>query len=542
MRQLVFITFLLQAKLLLGINGPVKLMKVCLNTADSSVSLLWKKNQDNCNAFKKNEIWGKKPTSLPILLDEVYSNDIETSSFKIPDFDPDWIFFIKTYSDCSGSNFFVSDTLKMDLQRPAAMPIDSVSIDTSGRLLVGWQKSKDKDTYGYRLYKNQGGINDSIFNSLYTYAYLDAHQFSFIGLAPYDSCSLFAPISMPHRAAKLSASIQGCGENIQLTWTTYRGWAVQRQEILIDSGGGQFYLYAVLGEQETDHLLENFPRGKTIRVLLRSYRSGGAMSSSSNTLRLTTQNLRKIQYPKILRVSTVSNDSLLVELAPLSLKNQSYWSLRLNGESTISGNQIQTDSLVFLNKTDLGLVQNKIQLATYNTCDEIVGISKIHQNIVLVAENKTLSWNNYQGWPQIDQSHVLVKEGSTWNFLGTSNQGFQISNEKSGLAYRIQQSFNGFSSFSNTVVPNEPFALFFPNSLNPASNNHQLVFYGPNMNLQESTGHIYNRWGNRVASFPLSEPQFSARDFPTGVYQMILFLVNKRQKKKTQQASLYILH
>ena len=541
MKQLVFISLLLSAYQMFGINKPVNLLNVCLNTSDSTVSLSWKSSPDDCASFTKHEIFGRKLNNPYAVYGEIFLFGIEAYTFKISDFDPSWSFFIKTSSDCSGDLSFYSDTIKMDLLRPSLMGIDSVSISPQNQLMVGWQKSKDADAWGYRLYKNTGGINDSIFNTLSTFALLKRNIYAYIGLAPYDSCKLFAPISTPHKATKLNGIVKGCEENIQLSWSLYEGWPIGKQNILLDTGNGIFYTYQILDGQQNSLLLENFPRGKTIRAYLRSYKSSALISSSSNIIQLETKNLRKPQNPLILRVSTVSNDSVLIELGKLRLQHDAYWKLNINSQAVASGENIYTDSVLYFINENIGLRKNLFQLVSYNNCDELTGISKIHQNILLTVDGQQLKWNDYVGWQSIEQSYLQFQEGFTWNNMLVLNENTKNLIETKTQLYRVKQNNGTLSSYSNRISNLAPFAVFYPNSLNAHSQNNKLVFYGPNIDLVKSRGKVYNRWGQLIGDFALSEPNFFAHEYPAGVYHLYLFLVDPGGKKKTEHQALYII-
>ena len=120
-----------------------------------------------------------------------------------------------------------------NVQPPAILVLDSVSVDGSGQTTIGWPPSSATDVNGYIIYKSVGGFLtaiDTIYgynNTSFTYTASSAGSASEgYCVAAVDSCKNYSIPSLTHSTLFLSHNYNLCSRTANLNWTTYANFRV----------------------------------------------------------------------------------------------------------------------------------------------------------------------------------------------------------------------------------------------------------------------------------------------------------------------------
>lgn len=545
----------------IAMSGPVIPLRICVNINDSVATFEWNNGPDPCASLNHHRIYGRKnaDTFGPMFL--ISSSTLESITFKMPDLDPSWQFFWVSYYACNGIDSFISDTIIPDLIFPASTPLDSVSIDLgSQKLVAGWQKGASADTRGYRLYRYSNSINDSIDETgLLTYTFSQfADPFQQIALATFDSCFKYSYISDHHAPIRLTGSFDTCTKTATLNWTPYVGWVADRQAVFIQNNQQPYRELASLTSSSVAHLYDQVILGDSVCFFIRSF--SGTKSSSSNEVCFHTR--KKIVPTKnyLLNLTVANNQHLEGQWEGAALEDVQTMDIlkSCNGGSPVVWKSMSPVSA--FNLIDAGPdVQKDICSYSFilkDNCDEILSTSNISHNILLNLNDKTLSWNAYNGWSGIvDNYQLFSNSGSTWNNTPFGSPfTYQLTLKETELpqvcfyveAYEGQNPDNNNQiSRSNSVCHEGPFSVFSPNVIIPSGNNNRFVVKGVNINESLSNYYIYNRWGEILfRSEKITDEwygDYMGSPVPPGLYFYVIEAFSNKGEKKTIKGEIRII-
>ncbi|MGL4599474.1 MAG: hypothetical protein ACRCYO_18265, partial [Bacteroidia bacterium] len=118
--------------------------------------------------------------------------------------------------------------LNNDIIAPNAPQMDSVSVNSSGNAIVGWQQSSSSDVEGYVIYQFINGIWTAIdtvwgqTNTTYTNPISNADlQIEMYMVAAVDSCRNVSVAATPHQTIYFNQTIDLCRASVDLVWNNY---------------------------------------------------------------------------------------------------------------------------------------------------------------------------------------------------------------------------------------------------------------------------------------------------------------------------------
>lgn len=518
---------LVASQLCKGLDSGPEILRICLDNKTSIATLYWNPPFDNCNSFKYYKIYSSenngpwiKKTTIPI----IGLNQYRTF---IPDLTSDWRFKIVTYTSCNGIDSFISKDQSIDQNKPSLIELDSVSFDfPSQKLSAGWKKNPTIDTKGYWLYNYVSPIikildTESTFTIFYNFDKLNPSK---IAIATYDSCNYFAPISAEQQSAYLSGKIDTCLKSITLNWSPYLGWTEINQYLVLNRNSNGFSKLTTLLPSNTSLTISNIILGDNLCYYIRTENKITHATSSSNTICFQT---RKFIDPKINYLSnvTIENntslkgyfksdnktdiDSFYIEKQDVDLIFKPF--LQLASIPNISEYSFQDLSADFNNHS------YSYRIKTSDKCKNITSLSNIGQTIYLNKQylNDALygfTWNPYKYWENgvASQSIEISSNRFTWNLLKTESSKiallqYSIENAVSdSVCFRINNieelnSYNTISiSTSNIQCIYNVGNFYFPQTINPYSNNNVFRIYGKGYDRSKGLIEIFNRWGEKI--------------------------------------------
>jgi gliding motility-associated-like protein len=507
-------------------KGP-EIIRICLDNSNSAANLYWQTMNDVCNSFKRIDIYASKDGGPWQKVASVNSLLDNTKSIPLSDINAKYEFKLITYSACNGNDSFISNIQSIDDNRPSDIEIDSLSFDMSSqRLSVGWSKNPSKDTKGYRVYSYISPVSNKIIDTENTSIILGNYTVSNpseITMATFDSCDLFGGISLPQSAAYLSGQIDTCSRSIQLQWQPYRGWSSINQYLIINKNGTGFTIASSLLSSDKALKLSNISLGDHLCYYIRTENKNTLKTSSSNTVCFKT---RAFSVPKLnyLSNSTVTNKQVDVTYITDNLTDIDSIVLEKS-----EGNHLfkyfiglkRTSNNPQFNFTDQNVDVNgayySYRVKTFNKCRETNPISNIGTSIylskpVFLEDKYSFSWNPYAEWEHgIDYQDIEISNNRfTWNTYKKETAGasrFEFLSEEitnDSVCFRIKANEKTNSqglasvSLSNIQCVQTITDFYFPEVINPFSENNILKVYGKGLDPSRGSIEIFNRWGQKI--------------------------------------------
>jgi hypothetical protein len=547
-----------------GIKGPPQILRACINSKDSIVTISWRPPSDACASFTHYTLFASyngggfvNIASFPNLFISEYPHKINNSSTK-------WQYFLRIYSLCDGSDSSQSETLSIDIERPKEIELDSLSYDiTTQNIIAGWSKNPSADTKLYKIYNFSSGNGDSIGvtqSTLYTVSYQPAIPFPVV-IATLDSCNLSSVLSSPHKPTELTGSIDTCKRQVSLNWTPYQGWnTIDSQTLFVSINNSTFIRSSTMSGSTTNLTYNDIALGDRLSFIIRSYTKSGIISSSSNLLTFVT---RRPIAPLNLYLSNITvNDEKLEVYFKVTEINDT-WQLRiLKGTNrtnltdmfTINKEDIIVDNLYIDENVNVAETRYYYQIESLDKCNTLLSVSNISSNIVLqIGDN--LEHNEYDGWINGVKEYELLQSldnGSTWNTVRVSEELLSSNLIPTAAGCFIVQASetpnNTFKttsiSRSNTVCIVEEMTSFIVTAVNPTSANNRFTITGSGINHSTSFYQIYNRWGELLVQNPTNESWdlvYNQQLIPLGRYIYIVHLYGTLGEKKIVKGTLNVI-
>lgn len=559
MRFLIIFLFL-SSKTVLGINGPVTPLRACLNNNDSIITLDWVNPTDGCGSFSQHRIYARENANPFVPIADINNLAVNSFQYKLPNLNPGWQFYWVTLYACNLADSFTSAIISIDLSKPPAIELDSVSINANQVLEVGWQKNAASDVKGYRLYQYNSGINDSIADtSLLYYAFYAQNNLNrYITLSAYDSCNLYSPISSPHKPVILSSSIDTCANRITLNWSAYEGWTVGSYDIYLQKNKTDYTL-TNSGLTSLSAVFSSFVLGDSMCFYIRAKQQGKSVTSSSNISCIFTR--AKIIPSKnyISQVTVVANKHVDVSWVGENIAdvNKTAVNRSVNGGS-YSMIKSYANIPAFTYSDLLARVdQDKInyQVVLTDVCGDTLGVSNISGNILLTLANNQVDWNNYTGWAgTVDRYELSASESSTWNNSYPTPTAYaltkeDIANAKTCFTVTAFETNNPFNqnktSTSNTICYEGPFTYYVPNAIVPTGNNNKFTVVGVNIDTLQSNYIIFNRWGEILFRSERITDEwygtYKGEPVPAGIYFYLIDIYSNHGERAQKKGEIRII-
>ena len=547
-----------------AVKGAPQILRACINSQDSIVTVSWKPPSDACASFTHYSIFASynggaftKITSIPILSVSEYPHKINNSSTK-------WSYYIRVYSLCDGLDSSQSATLDVDILRPQEIQIDSVSYElTTQNIVAGWSPNPSTDTKLYKIYDFSSGNGDSIGVTgltSFTVSTNPASGFPVV-IASLDSCNLSSILSLPHTPARLSGSVDSCKKQITLSWSLYKGWnTIDSQLLFVSINSAPFVRYSMMSGTSTYFTYNNLALGDQLTFLVRSYTKSGSVTSSSNQLLFIT---RKPKPPQNLYLSNVNVNDQSIEVSFKVTDLNDAWNMTVrkgtNPASLTSAFSIKTvanvvDFMYVDANVKVSETQYYYQIETQDRCSSVLSLSNISSNMLLQIDDQ-LHHNPYSGWAQGAKSYELQRSfdnGSTWNTIQISNQEFNAAefSDSSGC-FRVladEEPNTTFAtsaiSISNKACNIDHMTSYMVTGVNPLGGNNRFIVMGKGIDNQNSYYRVYNRWGELLVQKTTNEPwdlTYKGETIPSGSYIYIINLYGLGGEKRTEKGTLNVI-
>jgi gliding motility-associated-like protein len=454
----------------------------------------------------------------------------------------------ETYGCISLSNQ-TGEVLKNQSNRfPPEM--DSVSIDASGRAIIGWQPAIEPDIIGYKIF-SVTTTNDSIdyVNGRNTTFYLHQPSEPCYGPLRYiilsvDSCGNESPfpfdpgtlLDKPHSTIYLNdIQYDPCLMTNLLSWNEYINFdpGLGYTNIYVSEDGGPFTELTTVFPGQVSYTHLDLKPNTNYSYFVRAFSQDQLKSSTSCTKSVTTYNSPRPLFMYIRYVTVEDNERAnIMFYTDTNAHVQFYRILR----STARGGPyeeeevIQNEGQEFITFSDEDAVVTAesyyYQVEVVDSCGMASVIANTSRTILLQTEalpglSNRLTWNAYESWSgrtlgykvyrRLDNSSPdLLTDVDSLTLTYTDNVSgltgsisridyFVEAYEGSGNAFGFRE-----QSFSNEVLSEQEPKVYLPNAFAPHGLNNILkpvcVFVG-------SEGYefvVYNRWGQEI--FRTNEP------------------------------------
>ncbi|MEA3496700.1 MAG: fibronectin type III domain-containing protein, partial [Bacteroidota bacterium] len=307
------------------------IIRIC--EKENDITIIWNVVNDTCQKFNKYEIYGRESATdnfKKIDENKSYFNN-EYVHIGAGTVSNNWEYFIVAIIQCGNQKMIYSDTLNIDKNPPKKINIDSVSVK-NGRVIIGWEKSKDKDTKGYIVYYVNGAMNiiiDTLIGNTNTYftdkAIRDPRNQTFVyKVVAMDSCENLSIFSDKHNNIKLNISQNFCSKTVSLNWNRYIAWDIDsiNYEILVKIEGKNKFkiLYTVAGSVQ-DIVINNLENDTNYVFKIRARNLNNNFTSSSNELEIKTNFINTPESIYLRNVSVKSDNEIEIK-----------WEIRQKGD------------------------------------------------------------------------------------------------------------------------------------------------------------------------------------------------------------------
>ena len=569
---------------LFAVTAPAKIYRACLDRPTFTLTVSLSIPTDACGSFVYHRLYGREDAFSPWkLLKQTSTLNTNTINAVLPN-TKTWEVFVSTSFACNGIDTLVSNRVLVDNQAPAQFEPDSVSVEfTTQRVVAGWKKPIDPDVLGYSLFKLVAGGNALIKDTFSTFYRFDTATFNprtgnnSFSIAAFDSCLNGGLLSDYHSPINLLVQKDSkfwCSKKTVLKWTKYKGWAAGSYSVwrqCLADGTWQM-IGSVIADLTNDPTTYDFTdigyeTNKQYYYVVRAIKNMGTTTSTSNRVFIDyTFSGNAAPISVITGASVVGEDLVRLDITwkkdgPSSLlsiekKTATGW-LGIH-TSTIAGNITYNDATT---KTNAEFAEYR--LIRTNDCGLKDDSSFLHNTMLLVDNQRVVSWNKHVGWANLAITtnydyHLEYRSGFTWNTLysgsATSytlptnlygNQVFRVkiysTDGKLPSSYELYSNerviYLGFdsSAFDTTLIPS---------AFNPSGINTVFKISNPAIGPGESTVSIFNRWGELLfqgdALLGWNGTDAQGREVPQGTY-VYLIQASYRNKKARYSGTLLMI-
>ncbi|MDD2634170.1 MAG: gliding motility-associated C-terminal domain-containing protein [Bacteroidales bacterium] len=340
----------------------------------------------------------------------------------------------------------LSHTITAQTEIPDAPVFSSASIIPESNpttVVLNWIPSDSLDVEGYIIYQVVSGITetiDTVYGRLSTnYSYdltniIDkAEQYR---LAAFDDEYFKSSITNPHTTMFLSIEFDKCNTNIELDWTSYKGWTdgVKSYNLYRRSENGEYSMIKSLSADKLTYIDEDVDPNQTYLYYIEAT-SSSSLKATSNSVQLSTNAFIIPQY-LYARYASVDGNNINLNFA---IDNTAeVLEYRVQRSATADGTYATIQSYQNIGQseiihTDYDVNVNDYRyyyrLAAVNPCGIISSYSNICSNIVLdvlASDNlmHDILWTNYYAWPNgVSNFKVYRVFNDTRTEIGVNSAG-----------------------------------------------------------------------------------------------------------------------
>ncbi len=499
---------------------------------------------DNYKIFRKYSFgdWELIGTTQNIEYDDIISVCNDTINYYIS---------ISDVSGCTSTSNIAGDWLQ-DINKPPVPTIDSVSINSDNKIIIGWKENPAQDTKAYILYHFRSGTWNTldtiwgIENTFYTHTLPEPCNSTYsYSIAAFDSCGNTSPLGIDpaHEGDSLrniyfkNISFNPCSNNITLNWTEYINMSpsLAGYEIFMSKNSNPFTLLERVPASSTSYVHESPDNNSDYTYFIRAFNTEGNKTSTSCQRNVQTFYPQIPQFNYLRYVTIVNNESVKLKIyADTTRYAAGYKILRSEIESgtfetletlphSISANFEYFDNTALVTQKSY-----YYKIIVLDSCEKEILTSNHARTILLTAKSNPnnihhLEWNEYEEWDgQVDSYNVYRKINGIQgpNPIAILPYGSTEYDDDVSAVLSSGQEFSyfveaiegvGFSyPFSDTSRSNEAFVIktpkiFIPNAFAPKGLNNK---FAPITTFSENTNYlfqIYNRWGQKL--FETKDPQ-----------------------------------
>jgi gliding motility-associated-like protein len=471
-----------------------------------------------------------------------------------------------------------------DITYPDKPVLDSVSVNISGNVQLGWTPSQAGDTYGYIIYRFEGNTwqeIDTVFEqqaSSYLDLQVNACNFSpQYAIAAFDSCDNKSPGTFltPQRTMLASVSAyNSCERSNLLSWTAYENpsQAIDSYRIWVSSTGDDFILLDVVSPASLSYMHENLIVGTTYHYKIQAIM--GDASSSTCVFSSYTGDYARPAFINLLNVSVTETGA--VELL-IDTDTEASIQTLVAGRTTQLP-QINPVTITWEAENQSPVVKTDTEVSTSDSsyyyslgitdsCGFLREGEGLHRTILLTGQGTGdqetgLSWNAYEGW--VAEKYIVYRRLSgesafspiaelSANELAFTDNIASVDGGDGIFTYRVEAisanewvNNNKLSSWSNTISLLIESGLTMPNAFRPGGLNSS---FGPVYRFsgyQDYSLLIFNRWGKMI--FETKEVTegwdgtYLGEIVPAGVYAYLLSYRNQFGETIRKQGTVSVVY
>lgn len=426
-----------------------------------------------------------------------------------------------------------------DLTPPVAPAIDSVSVDVASgfnQAGIGWSVSPSGDTEGYIIYQN---INnswtpiDTVWGINNTY-YLNNNSTAGLGsetyrIAAIDSCDNTSPLGNIHSSIFVTAYVDICLRQANLSWNAYTGWGngVNRYEIYYSENGGARTLAGSVGGTTTTFSHPNLIANSTYCYYVRAFDNSGSRSAASNDTCMLAEVPVAPQFTYIRTATVPQTGGVDIYTYVDTVADIIEYAIARSNDNTVY-NVVGTTPFTNLSTVYYfdATARSGEQSYYYKTiaidsCGAYVDTSDFARTIYLEAEGKAdrknyLNWNKYEGWLGNVAAYSIYRSiDGVFDIVPivtvTPSDTFYVDDvadivEGDGTfcyyIFALEDAGNpyGFveTSTSNVSCAYQLPNFFVPNAFVPEGLNQVFIPVTLFVSNTNYTMEIYTRWGERI--------------------------------------------
>ncbi len=584
--KFLFILLLFVINLGYSATNPVNIRRICNDGLN--VTLYWYRTTDTCNVFSNYYIWARNGTSGPFsLIDSISNISAQTYTHinaNVGAGAKNWYYCIENVDFCGLKHYQFSDTLPVNISPEYQSVIDSVSVDSANKVIIGWHSNYSKNFSHYIVYLdsaskgkyksiNPFGNKDTFIVD--TFFYSDPS----IGSQKYDlnvvdSCDNVGFFGVnPHKTIYLTTQTDTCKKTTQLIWTPYVGWSKIKNYYIfkkINSG------LTLLLDSTTENILtysEQIVLGDTILFYIRAIKdTTNLVTSTSNQKKINTRFRSEPKNISLLNVSVnnVDNTPIKVEV---TIKPEDEWKrlniLRsLDGISYLNIGTINNVSqLPYYDNIDASNNSFKYKIQSVNLCGtitlETVASNSIFLKTIVSGNQNALFWDKYNYWDSGVEKYIIYRGTNinsdmiTYELIDSVSSADSVYIDKKpsvyigsmGICYYIvakQSAKYNFSYSNHSCIVGEPL-VYIPNAFNPQGINTTFQPGGSYIDYKKSNLEVYDRWGGEVVKISDLTIGWDGKDIKgqscvQGVYFYKMTIIGTNGSEKTKTGTVTLLN
>lgn len=429
---------------------------------------------------------------------------------------------------------------------PAVPLLDSVSVDISGKAVLGWKPSSSKDTEGYIIYQMISGIwqsidtvygiNTTFFNNVNSLAGSTIENYR---IAAFDSCKNTSPMGVPHNTILVKSTPNACARLNTLNWNAYTNMSsgIGQYDIYVSTNGGAYAFLGTTPSSTTSYVHTNLQPTFVYCYIVIARDVSGTRSSTSNKY-CYTANIPAMPTFSYLKTATVASSNSVkvycyVDIAAEISKYKVFRSESPSGPFKLIGGIPFTGSPIVSYTDNTAKTTEKsyyYKTVAVDTCGNDTTVTNLGRTILLTAVanddlTNTLTWNDYESWLGSVNSYnvyravdgvwdatpignVIYTASGTNTFTDDISPFFKGEGQFSYYVNALEDAGNPYgindSSRSNVADALQDAKVFIPNTFIPSGRNNVFIPVTSYINKTEYDFRIFDRWGEQV--FQTSDP------------------------------------